>query len=235
MLQRFRSQVGTAGLVVAVVALVAALAGGAVAATGGSGDSKASASAEGKRGKPGKRGPKGPPGQPGQAGPVGPAGPVGAQGPIGPEGKQGPEGKPGKDGTTGFTATLPPGETETGLWGTYRNGAAGKYGFPISFPIPLEEAPEEIVLVGEGELTKPGCPGDAGGVPTADPGVLCVYADVLQEATSEGFSHPEPAQSAGGYGELQQESGAVPTGTIFTVNCDGFCFMAGTWAVTAAE
>ena len=97
MLERLRTQIGTAGLVVAIVALVAALGGGAYAATGGSGGGKATASAkQGKQGKPGKPGKTGPAGP---AGPQGPTGPTGAKGDVGPAGSNGSNGAPGQSVT----------------------------------------------------------------------------------------------------------------------------------------
>ncbi len=122
MLTRLRSQIGTAGLVVAIVALIAALGGGAYAASGGSGGDNATASAKAKKGPRGPKGPKGPKGDTGPAGPQGPAGPAGAKGDAGANGKEGPQGKEGKQGKEGspWTAsgTLPKGETETGGWAT---------------------------------------------------------------------------------------------------------------------
>jgi Collagen triple helix repeat (20 copies) len=93
MLERLRTQIGTAGLIVAIVALVAALGGGAYAATGGN-SGKATASAkqgkQGKQGKTGKTGPAGP------AGAAGPAGPAGAKGETGAAGSNGAPGAAGK-------------------------------------------------------------------------------------------------------------------------------------------
>jgi hypothetical protein len=96
MLERLRSQIGAAGLVVAIVALVAALGGGAYAATGSSGGAKATASAKGKPGPRGKTGPAGPAGPAGAAGPQGPAGPMGAAGSNGSNGEKGAAGANGQ-------------------------------------------------------------------------------------------------------------------------------------------
>lgn len=95
MLQRFRKQVGNAGLVVAIVALVAALAGGAYAAGGGlSGKQKKEVTKIAKQyaGIPGKQGP---------AGSAGPAGPAGAKGDTGAKGEKGDTGAAGSDGAPG--------------------------------------------------------------------------------------------------------------------------------------
>jgi hypothetical protein len=127
MLERLRTQIGTAGLIVAIVALVAALGGGAYAATAGSGGGKATASAKGKPGPRGKTGKTGP------AGPVGPAGPAGPAGPQGPKGDTGAAGANGSNGTSVANTTEAKGvncaEGGTKLVGTSTtyacNGAKG--------------------------------------------------------------------------------------------------------------
>jgi Collagen triple helix repeat (20 copies) len=244
--------------VVAFMALVFAMTGGAFAASGGGGGgtgAKATASvtplASAAKAKPkpkakaGPRGPAGPAGAKGAAGAAGPAGPAGAagakgetgapgaagaQGGVGAAGKEGAEGQEGSPWTDG--GTLPSESTETGVWGGYPNEPTESiHSFPISFPIPLAVAPNEIIVVAEGELTKPGCPGENHGRPTAEPGKLCVYEDVLLEAKGEGFFHGEPAKEAGKYGEFAE--GVTTTGTLFKVNCERFCTAEGTWAVTA--
>jgi hypothetical protein len=139
MLERIRTQVGTAGLVVAIVALVAALGGGAYAATGGSGGGKATASA--KQGKQGKQG------KPGKTGPAGPAGP---QGPAGPAGAKGDAGAPGGNGANGTSVISTPvaagqegcaagGVKYTSASGTNvvcngKNGTNGQTGFTSTLP-----------------------------------------------------------------------------------------------------
>ncbi|MGC1166407.1 MAG: hypothetical protein WA862_09880 [Solirubrobacterales bacterium] len=117
MLERLRSQIGTAGLVVAIVALVAALGGGAYAASGGPDGDKASASAKAKQGKQGKRGKTGKTGPAGPAGPVGPAGPAGAKGDTGAPGANGANGAPGASGKSVVLAN--------GASGCTTNGGAG--------------------------------------------------------------------------------------------------------------
>ena len=140
-------------------------------------------------------------------------------------GQQGPEGEPWTAG-----GTLPSGATETGVWGTYINAPAGTQAFPISLGLPLATAPE-VIFLQEGELSKPGsCPGQVGGIPTAEPGKLCVYANVFENATSEGFWKTTPPASEGGFGV--EEPGTNNTGTLFKVKCAPLCFAAGTWAVT---
>ncbi len=124
------------------------------------------------------------------------------------------------NGETGFTETLPPGETETGTWATGVGGeeVPDQY-VPISFPIPLEAAPELTIVwlsyPGDGTNFEPseiteileegadhGCRGfDEEGVPLADPGHLCVYASYLFRMKPAGTgltntirSPAEPAQ-----------------------------------------
>jgi hypothetical protein len=236
MFSTLRTRFGIPG-VISVIALVFAMAGGAVAANNldSSGNGKATVSAkakQGKQGKPGKTGPAGPAGPQGPAGAAGPAGPAGPKGDAGTNGTNGVAGQPGAEGPEGspWTAngTLPPEATETGVWGGYGGQAgASKLAFPISFTLPLAEEPEAI-FVDEGELTKPGCPGIVDGIPAADPGKLCVYGDLFEEATNEGFNKTSPGVPFG-----TEPPGVGTTGTRFKVSCEAFCFAAGTWAVTA--
>jgi hypothetical protein len=288
MLSRLREHFGTAGLVVAIVALVAALAGGAIAATGGSGGSgggKATASAKGKqgpRGKTGKTGPQGPAGPAGPAGPQGPAGPkgdTGAPGANGTNGATGPTGKDGKDGKNGDPWTvggfLPSGKTLTGTWAAGEGGLGGvdfeietqskvthQY-VPISFPLPLEEAPEiTTVWLSEGLFGEPfgpavineileegaenGCPGFEGGIPLADPGHLCVYVSYMLFMKPGGTGKPLTVRSEGepqiyeggsiipGPNNGSKESGVNEVGTTLELKCESSaCQGLGTWAVTA--
>jgi hypothetical protein len=91
MLQRFRDQFGTAGLIIAVVALIAALAGTALAA-GLTGPEKKEVTKIAKKyaGKPGK------PGNPGAAGAAGAKGDKGDTGSAGNNGNNGNNGADGK-------------------------------------------------------------------------------------------------------------------------------------------
>src|SRR6476659_5592650 len=117
MLRRFRDRFGTACLFVAIMAMVVALGGTALAASGAlTGKQKKEVTKIAKKyaGKPGA------PGATGPAGPQGPAGPKGDRGDKGEQGErglEGPEGPQGPEGTTGFATELPPGESETGVWG----------------------------------------------------------------------------------------------------------------------
>jgi hypothetical protein len=163
----------------------------------------------------------------------------------------GKKGTNGTNGQTGFTETLPEGKTETGIWGKgypllgTGPGEDTHISFPISFPIPLEEAPE-VILVQPEEESKPGCPGRGGGpfppaeneeelyfptIPMAAPGKLCIYIDAVENAVVES----SPRTPAYGVGQWFTISGASPTGTLLGVKCEEECIAAGTWAVTAPE
>ncbi len=262
MFSPLRNRFGIPG-VISVIALVFAMFGGAYAATNSERDSKATASAKGKpgpRGKPGKPGPAGPQGPAGPAGPAGPSGPQGAKGDkgdTGPKGDKGDKGDKGEKGPkgdkgeTGFTETLPPGKTETGVLGvSFTTSTIPWKSFPISFPIPLAEAPDPI-LVDNDEQSKPGCPGRGGGefgdgkpgnkptIPLADPGKLCVYMTQLIQA-STAFAPPLTGFFKDEFDEVFDEwelvPGASQTGTILNLECTSSpCTIAGTWAVTAEE
>jgi hypothetical protein len=236
-------------MAVAVVALVFAMVGGAFAASGGSGGGpSASASAKAKRGPRGPRGPKGP------TGATGPAGPAGLKGDPGPAGANGKDGvgvtsasvptssavcnhlggsefrsanatTTACNGETGFSEALPSESTETGTWGARESVEPGAALLPISFPIPLAEAPEPV-LVEPGETEVEGCPGIEAELPTAEPGYLCLYTTFVNEVTPEGFFK---ATSEGGF----PEPGASRSGALLNVSHEANWVIFGTWAVTA--
>jgi hypothetical protein len=242
MLERLRTQIGTAGLVVAIVALVAALGGGAYAATGGN-SGKATASAkQGKQGKQGKTGKTGPAGPAGTAGPAGPAGAKGDTGAAGSNGKDGTNGTNGKNGTNGtngspWTAggTLPEGATETGSW-ALPEGPPGQF-TAISFAVPLSEEFDgtHTKYIPAGGTPPAECENSqhAGGASPANPeatnGFLCVYAAVGEVAgpgvlsVKAGSAVFSVGMSTGG--AVFIAGGAVTKGT------PGYA--GGTWAVTA--
>jgi Collagen triple helix repeat (20 copies) len=200
----------------------------------------------GKNGAIGATGSAGAQGVAGAAGPQGPAGATGAKGETGATGLQGEKGATGAVGAKGspWTAggTLPSEKTETGVWGT---GSAGEGGsadnkfFPISFTLPLEKAPQGIFVPADKE-SEPGCPGRGGGsfpasgaytptIPMAEPGKLCVYAGVFEEATFEHFYI-----SVFEEGSWYLEPGVGASGTSLDIKClTKYCLAAGTWAVTA--
>jgi hypothetical protein len=250
MISRIHSKLGTAGLVVAIVALVAALTGVAFAAQG----------LNGKQKKEVKKIAKKFAGKPGPAGPQGPAGPAGKDGANGTNGAAGDDGKSVVVGTatagecpsggttvqvageaatkkkicngqTGFTETLPSEATETGTWAVGSDD--GTSIIPLSFNIPLEEAPEflryvndenlERVLVpGEGikNVTPVNCLGSAE-EPTAPPGYVCVYAQEEEVAALPGYL------PFGGFRKL------YVSGATFVFSAEAGDFAVGTWAVTA--
>lgn len=223
--------------------------------------------AKGPRGPKGAKGATGAAGPAGPAGPAGANGKDGANGSNGAPGKDGvsvtgvpatveecPNGGVkytsasgsnavcnGEDGQTGFTTTLPSEQTLTGTWGTGPATPLGENGikyFPISFPIPLEEAPIPI-LVNTEEESKPGCPGRGDGfkptIPEAEPGRLCVYVNGLFEtsiATNPFWTFFYEESEFGN--ALQPTLGASPTGTLLQTDCSSSeCYVGGTWAVTA--
>jgi hypothetical protein len=218
MFSKLHERFGTAGLIVAIVALVAALAGTAFAAGGGlNGKQKKEVKKIAKE-FAGKNGPQGPTGPQGPSGPQGPAGAAGKDGTNGTKGKSvkvteievgepecaelgGAEVEVEESGNsvevcngrTGFTATLPPGETETGTWTAgIMPVAEEEQWVSISFAIPLaselaaekahfiNEAGKEVVINEstfeyEELASHPNCPGSAVS-PTAVAGHLCLYA-----------------------------------------------------------
>ncbi len=245
MISRIHNKLGTAGLVVAIVALVAALTGAAYAAQGLNGKQKKEVKNIAKKfaGKPG---------------PVGPAGPQGPAGENGANGTNGTDGADGKsvtsspitaggacgsqtgvkytlgatstnicNGATGFTETLPSGKTETGVWSLGPHAETEL--LPLTFNIPLDEAPEAIHFVNEegkeqtGEVATPVDPVNCLGSPEepkALPGHVCVY-----EAANFG--------EATGFNGNETLTQLFTTGAtlFYTIEENQVAF--GTWAVTA--
>jgi hypothetical protein len=267
MFRRIRKHM-TPSTAIAFLALVFALTGGAFAASNNgrntgiraSASSTLASTAKSKaKAKTGPRGPAGPKGAtgatgaPGAAGPAGPGGAAGAKGENGAAGATGATGATGPAGATGaagpqgatgspWTAggVLPHGKTETGVWGTGLTSNTGQHTFPVSFPLPLENAPEPI-LVPANQESAPGCPGRGGGtfeegyeptIPMAEEGKLCVYEMDLESASPETqvFSKYQYEE---GFREFALVPGASSTGTLVNFNCTAVCNVAGTWAVTA--
>jgi Collagen triple helix repeat (20 copies) len=257
-MNRISEPFGKAGLIVAIVALVAALVGGAYAATASSRHHKKSnAGLNGKQrkevkkiskqyaGKPGAAGPAGPQGLPGANGSNGARGNTGPEGPEGPEGKEGPKGKEGSPWTAG--GTLPEGATETGYWaasGTPVPTVGGLFNAvsaPISFGIPLAEAPElgiaevpsETELENEEFPAPPtGCTGNVA-EPGAEEGYLCIFP--LEMEHTEGAA-PVHFKAGGGLGS-GFEGNPGPQGGLLVVlgeeaHPEEPVTANGTWAVT---
>ena len=233
MFSTLRMKFGIPG-VISVIALVFAMFGGAYAASNSSGGHNATASAKAKQGPRGKTG---------KTGPAGPLGPVGPQGSSGANGKDGANGSNGETGATGpagpagpagspwtLGGKLPSESTETGLWGTGENSPEGLRYFPISFGLPLQEAPQ-AVLVQSNEESAPGCPGRGDDeIPMADPGKLCVYVMPSNNATGLGIERTIYNES---FEEYERLGGASPVGALVVADCTAHCFVNGTWAVTA--
>jgi Collagen triple helix repeat (20 copies) len=250
MLERLRTQIGTAGLVVAIVALVAALGGGAYAA---SSNGKATASAKAKQGKQGKQGKTGPAGPQGPAGPAGPAGAKGDAGAPGTNGINGTNGKDGEDGKDGeegvegspWTAggTLPPEATETGAWASPPANESGEAAVSISFPIPLAAPLGEnnVVVVTEGQTPIPGscdngaAPPASATNPEADAGFLCFFiGDFPNESSTAEVLKIFPAGAQLSFSATP--AGASVAGAIaYIAEAQKGEVGAGTWAVTGAE
>jgi hypothetical protein len=153
MLTRLRTQLGTAGLLVAIVALVAAIGGTALAASG---------ALTGKQKKEVTKIAKKFAGKPGAAGAAGPAGPKGDPGSKGDQGAKGDTGAPGSPGAKGDTGeagmcseenpecTLPEGAMLTGMWSAAAGGENSSATYSesdlatISFPLRVFPAPTAL-------------------------------------------------------------------------------------------
>jgi len=213
----------------------------------------------GKPGAPGATGPAGAPGAKGDTGAAGSAGTNGTDGSDGTNGTNGTNGVSpigtaftgeqngckeggvkfvganatvacnGVKGETGFTDTLPAGKTETGTWALGPHDEATVV--PVSFTIPLAEAPEALHFVnlegkeqtaeGETPVTPVNCLGSAEN-PTAAPGQVCVY---------EGANFGE----AVGFSANSVLTRLSTTGATFLYNIAENQVAYGSWAVTAPE
>jgi hypothetical protein len=147
----------------------------------------------------------------------------------------------GKNGTTGFTATLPSGKTEKGAWGA--SGMPVKLGFfnvifaSISFVIPLESAPEPVVIgqeEGEGEAKQSSAiPGSCTGTavnPGAVAGKLCIFVSINPEIVKN-LLVIAPFDPGAGLAEIAGKTGSGLY--LFAAVESEPVFAAGTWAVTA--
>jgi hypothetical protein len=225
---------------------------------------KAKKGPRGPKGPKGDTGPAGPAGPAGAKGDTGAAGSNGSSGSPGADGKSvagvpiaaggacGPgvtgvaytvdstttnvcNGKNGTNGQTGFTETLPSEKTETGVFGGTTPGAEGgaRMTLPISFTLPVEPAPTFVYVPKEATLPA-GCPGFSGGLPLADPGMLCVYAGTEDEERGpELFDFNSVKEEIG----IRKNASEVvsPAGVDLTFRCLGTfgCEVRGAWAVTA--
>ena len=181
------------------------------------------------KGARGNTGPAGTAGPQGPAGPTGGQGAAGAKGETGPKGEKGEAGAPGKPGEPGkegspWTAggTLPSEKTEKGVWAiTIPPPVEAEPGFTtsldrasISFNIPLETAPTAVFLKENEKQT--GCQGTAE-EPTAEPGYLCVYAELeIKPPVGLNVGVVRP------FGAIVGTNGGEPGGMAV-----------GSWAVTA--
>jgi len=197
---------------IATVALVFAMTGGALAAKKYLITSTSQIKPSVLKKLKGPRGPVGPTGS------AGSKGDPGARGPAGPEGKQGAKGDKGDPWTAG--GVLPPGATETGVWGyTLAEGAEDI--IPVSFPIPLAspiaiEPTSNVHVIGTPGEDPTNCPGTAD-QPEAAPGHLCLYAFFPPSGTVGSITF---SKVSGVLLSAQAEATAT-------------AFGAGTWAVRA--
>lgn len=144
---------------------------------------------------------------------------------------------------------LPSGATERGTWagdgdsrleyseneGVLEHTESSTFTFiPISFPLPVQPAPEAVFskqLEEEAEQGEPvapvaGCPGlDGEGLPMAEPGKLCVYQmSATPQAAAFFFAGTKPFP----------QQGADSMGTVAGFTCTSHnCHWFGVWAVTA--
>jgi Collagen triple helix repeat (20 copies) len=147
-------------------------------------------------------------------------------------------GEPGEPWTP--SGTLPSGASLTGVWGAVGGGEGG-HNEQISFILPIDPAPTPYFVpvptgttaekeAQEDAAVAAGCPGIVDGIPVADPGSLCVYADESAGIPAENgafFFAPAPT----GF----EQGKASPSGTIFVYVCQASCNQGpiGRWAVTA--
>ena len=140
----------------------------------------------------------------------------------------------GKEGTGGggggWSKTLPPGETETGVWRFISNGETEQF-VPISFPVPLSSADAENITysaIGNSNSPTANCPGSPE-EPLAEPGFLCVYVAGFSSTPQVGI--PTAAYKPVLTGE---EAGVSTAGTLlYYENADLTRRSSGSFAITA--
>jgi hypothetical protein len=247
-IRAIREPFGKAGLTVAILALVFATAGGAYAAGKLTSKEKKEVEKIAKKfaGKPGAPGAAGAPGANGTNGKDGTNGTAGkgvvvetvntgvatecsklggssfheegsSSKSFACNGKEGKEGNPWTE-----LGTLPEGATETGTWaGQVAPGGAAYV--PVSLVLPMAvESPKLVVLKsGESNLD---CPGITAGVPSAEPGNICLYWSQLAGELSYVELSYAPQGSPG-----TGPTGAVP---VFVCAGPGPCTMIATWAAS---
>jgi hypothetical protein len=152
-------------------------------------------------------------------------GPKQASGPNGgwgtPTELEGPQGDPWTLG-----GTLPAGETLTGTWSASSEGGTaptpfGVHLFSISIPIPLAQAPSNVIYVPSGG-TDLNCTGLEGGLPTAPSGTLCIYEEFNAKANGD----------PGSVGSYQGPLAVGAHGGHFAFQFSAAGAVAGSWAVT---
>ena len=162
----------------------------------------------------------------------------GTTGQAGPQGITGSQGQPGTNGKDGAnftaTATLPSGQTETGVWGMLVNtpSTPTPFGHAVSFTIPLTgglDSNHVVYVPTNGSSAF--CPGDG----QALPGYLCVY----EHYRTGNVNDPVPASNNAIYNLANNGSGgnlgADKHGfqLVFGAQSSAFAMINGTWSVTA--
>src|SRR4051794_34460920 len=139
----------------------------------------------------------------GKRGPQGLVGPQGAAGAAGVAGANGVKGTNGTNGTNGLglTAdqTLPSGATEVGAYSAAANASGDRRAvtFEMRPKLPAAIDGSHYGVVSPGGPTTASCPGSPSN-PTAAPGYLCVYEQLMTSMSVSGVSSVEAV--AGGAG-----------------------------------
>ena len=173
------------------------------------------------------------------------------QGPQGAQGPQGPEGPQGLSGASVFDASIPSGETVTGLFllteaslPTNGDGRA-TISFPVPAPIALTEADlgigtasasgaapttSQIQAAAYTPQEDPACAGNAG-APSAPPGMLCVYVGgvIIINVASSSF-RVFPGTATDSTTSFERRSGGL---TRASASAAGDVDIRGTWAYTS--
>jgi hypothetical protein len=138
--------------------------------------------------------------------------------------------------TANGTGTLASGQTERGIWflsDWSESGGDGAAVSPITFPIPLAQAPSAVHYIELGQPVPPGCSGDVSD-PGAAPGNLCVFEGRAYNVGGvRGIEDPAACKAPGDCGIVNEAS---PFGTgvyMVTTAGPGEADTGGSWAVTA--
>lgn len=136
----------------------------------------------------------------------------------------------GEAGETGFTATLPPGKTETGSFGALveaiappdPSNALGAISFAIPLAQPIGET--HVHMINPGDTVPSECNSGTPAAPKAAPGALCIYNSPASGVPASGVY-----KSSGFFEPGASVAGAVVVGSG---ELAGPPFFMGTYAVT---